>query len=654
MKSLPGFKFLHAFLLLAGVFSCAQAQPLTFLRMYDSGNSGFAVRQVNGNSYVVAGGTDYYYNFHWDLMSPKGTTNIHFFKTDLNGALLWEKKYFTLNSRTIARWFEPTNDGGYILTGHYNTENSWSPDSNSIVLIKTDAWGNIAWSKLFDTGKDELGFCVQQTFDGGFIISGFLDSVPTSLAGNTCALLIKTDVNRNLQWTKKYQLAVRDLDSGEAFPFIVKQTADSGYIVVGTTANTHSADVYVIRTNPSGNLVWANSYDHDNTYFRFSTGQDVIESVSGDFIIAGSMDKDQPTMKRNYPYIIKLSSAGALVDARFYESLPFLPFQSGFSSVQQTADGGFFFTGMGGYSNFGDQAQLLKTDVNFNMQWSRVYSWDGIATTGARSGRQTADGGYVFTGKRQFTGTVILKTDNVGLVQCKNPGTLVEIIPGIIVQPKNPAATTGINSFPILLTTVSPLVDTTVLCQNQISTMPVELVYFSAYAIANDNVKVEWKTLSELNNDFFIVERSGDGKEFHETARIKGAGNSSKELSYSFVDENPLTSKVSYYRLKQVDYDGQYSYSPAVPVRLSGEGLELLNVFSDYTHQTATLIVNSEHEGKIPFELGDFTGRVLKKGLIHVTNGINTETIYLPGFSKGIYFLHLSGGEKFIVKKIIY
>src|SRR6185295_13612411 len=192
----------------------------------------------------------------------------------------------------------------------------------------------------------------------------------------------------NIQWAKKYQLSVRDFDTGEAFPVAVRQTNDGGYIIAGTTMGAHQADAYLIRTDAAGNLQWARSYEHDNSAFRLSTGLDVTETTGGDFIVAGSMDKDRSVSQFNYPYVLRVNAAGILLSATIYDSNPAQLFQSGFSSVLPTSDGGYFFTGMGGYGGFGDQAQLLKTDAWLNMQWSRVYSWDGVATVGSRSGRE--------------------------------------------------------------------------------------------------------------------------------------------------------------------------------------------------------------------------------------------------------------------------
>ncbi len=648
LKRINAGTFIFLSLLL---FTEGFSQP-TFMKMYNNGNIGYAVREVNASSYVVAGGTDFYFNYHWSLMSSIPTTDIHFFKTDLNGNLMWEKVYSSITSRSIARWFEPTQDGGYIITGYESSETIWPPDSNNVVLIKTDGNGVITWSKVYDSGKDELAFCVRQTTDGGYIVSGFHDSAPVSVFGNAYVLLIKTDANGNTLWVKKHQLAVRDLFNTKAFPYVVRQTANGGYVVVGTTLGSHAADVYVIRTDGNGDLVWANSYEHDNTAFRFSVGMDIIESASGDFIIAGSMDKDRVAMQFNYPYILKISSAGAFIDAGFYETNPLLFWQSGFSSVEQTADGGFFFTGMGGYANFGDQAQLLKTDVNFTTQWSRVYSWDGLATMGSQCGRQTSDGGYVFAGKKQFDGTVLLKTDFAGLIPCKNPTVLVEYVPGIIVQNKIPLNFPLMNSNNLLLTTLTPLFDTATSCQ--IFTLPIELSYFSATPLPEKQVQLDWTTSSEINNDYFIVERSADGKSFEEAGKINAAGNSTGILNYGFTDHNPFPANLSYYRLRQVDYNGAFGFSKTVPVKFHSNNFELVSAFADYNNSQIKIYFYNDSKQSITYSIADAFGKTICSGSRLSARGVDEILIDGKNLSSGIYFYTLSNGYNTLAGKIFY
>ncbi|CAN5392099.1 hypothetical protein BH11BAC1_BH11BAC1_16160 [soil metagenome] len=622
--------------------------------MYNKGNMGYTVREVNGNSYVVAGGTDFYYNWHWNIQSSLATTNIHLFKTNANGVLQWEQVISKLNSRMVARWMEPTFDDGFIITGSTNSDVTWPPDSNDVVLIKTDANGLVAWSKTYDSGKDDLGFGVQQTSDSGYIISGFHDAIPVSLTLNTYILLIKTDALGNVQWEKKYQFAVRDLNTHEPFSYVVKQTGNGGYIVVGTNAITHPADVDVLRTDASGNILWAKSYEHDASMWRNSVGLDITETASGDFVIAGSMDKDSP-LHLNYPFFLKIDNAGAVLKQRFYETVPVLMFQSGFSSVEETTDGGFFFTGMGGYSDFGDQAQLLKTDVNLDMTWSRVYSMDGTATVGSMSGRETSDGGYVFTGKRQLSGSMLMKTNGIGLVACKVPNSLIEFTPSVAVSNWNPNVISGINTSSILLTETSPLVDTTIVCPVAITPLPVELNYLSASALPEQKVIVDWMTASEINNDYFIIERSKDNSNFEEAGKISGAGNSTSMLTYKFTDQKPFLSPVSYYRLRQVDYDGSEHFSNAVPVSFKKKQLKVISAYPDHDSHSMKILVTGSGNENILYSLTDGLGRSIKHGEQHIENGVVLLTLDMRNSVEGIYFFSLSSEENTAeVTKVVY
>jgi len=87
--------------------------------------------------------------------------------------------------------------------------------------------------------------------------------------------------------------------------------------------------------------------------------------------------------------------------------------------------------------------------------------------------------------------------------------------------------------------------------------LPIELVNFSLDKY-DDNVKINWTTGSELNNDYFTIERSFDGYAWKEIDRIKGVGNSSSLIDYSYIDRQSNLSGIVYYRLKQTDYDGKF------------------------------------------------------------------------------------------------
>ena len=95
-------------------------------------------------------------------------------------------------------------------------------------------------------------------------------------------------------------------------------------------------------------------------------------------------------------------------------------------------------------------------------------------------------------------------------------------------------------------------------------TLPIELISFNATEML-DEIKIDWTTQSEINNDYFSVERSFDGKEFYALENISGAGNSTTQLTYSYNDHN-LLAGARYYRLKQTDYDGNFKYSDIIPL----------------------------------------------------------------------------------------
>ena len=103
------------------------------------------------------------------------------------------------------------------------------------------------------------------------------------------------------------------------------------------------------------------------------------------------------------------------------------------------------------------------------------------------------------------------------------------------------------------------------------STLPVELVSFDARVLTDKSVKLDWVTSMELNNDYFDVQRSQDGACWKSIERIKGAENSNNNITYTTTDHSPLAG-LSYYRLKQTDFDGKTKYSDVRAIRLEANG----------------------------------------------------------------------------------
>jgi hypothetical protein len=109
--------------------------------------------------------------------------------------------------------------------------------------------------------------------------------------------------------------------------------------------------------------------------------------------------------------------------------------------------------------------------------------------------------------------------------------------------------------------------------------LPVEYLSFNVY-VRHIYVILDWTTATEMNNSHFVVERSVNGYSFEELTTVEGSGNSSVPIDYTATDENPLSRRM-FYRLKQVDYNGQYTYSPIKVIYIT-EGSRLLDDNNHY------------------------------------------------------------------------
>lgn len=108
-------------------------------------------------------------------------------------------------------------------------------------------------------------------------------------------------------------------------------------------------------------------------------------------------------------------------------------------------------------------------------------------------------------------------------------------------------------------------------------TSPIELLSFTAFPYSEKEVKISWATATEENNNYFTIERSIDGVSFLPICTVKGAGNSSTQRKYSFVDSDPIIG-TSYYRLKQTDYDGKFEIFNPVSVNFDPNNIEWIFV----------------------------------------------------------------------------
>lgn len=177
------------------------------------------------------------------------------------------------------------------------------------------------------------------------------------------------------------------------------------------------------------------------------------------------------------------------------------------------------------------------------------------------------------------------------------------------------------------------------------STLPITLLYFSGEK-ENNNNKLLWSTATEINNNYFELERSYDALNFEKIAEIDGAGNSSNILNYYQFDYSFDRSKlVNYYRLKQIDFDGQFSYSNIVALENDTKIGEILiypnpaNDFLNLTHNNDELTV---------YQIYSVEGK-----LIHEGEFMSTHQIDLNQYNSGTYLIKLISKNKVYQQKFI-
>ena len=213
---------------------------------------------------------------------------------------------------------------------------------------------------------------VQQTSDGGFII------VASPGNGGSDVYLIKTDASGNEQWNKTFG------GSSDDQGYSVQQTSDGGFIVAGYTRSFGAGGMYVylIKTDASGNEMWSKTYGSSGT----EMGSSVQQTSDGGFIISGRTD----LVSHDDVYMVKTDSSGNEMWSKTYDDLKY----TALSKSDQTSDGGFIITGFNGYVG------LVRTDASGNEMWSGTFgeSVEHAQQAEGRSVQQTSDGGFIITG----------------------------------------------------------------------------------------------------------------------------------------------------------------------------------------------------------------------------------------------------------------
>ena len=335
----------------------------------------FSLRQTADGGYLLGGASSS--GIGGDkTQANKGTEDYWIIKIDSLGNKTWDKS-FGGNSFDRLMSLQQTSDGGYILGGSSSTDingdkSQPSKGSSDYWIIKLDSNGNKIWDKSIGGTSIEGFYSLEQTLDGGYILNGYSssdiggDKTQFSIGGDDF-WIVKLDSVGNRLWDKTL--------GGNGYEYIskIRQTSDGGYILGGRSdsgigfdksqASKGNYDYWVLKLNANGNKIWDKTIGgSDADYFS-----DLQQTSDGGYILGGtsissiSGDKTQSGSGAFDYWIVKLDGGGNKLWDRTIGGRD----NEGFSSLQQTSDGGFILGGSSLSGITGDKSQIAKGDYDF-------------------------------------------------------------------------------------------------------------------------------------------------------------------------------------------------------------------------------------------------------------------------------------------------
>ena len=278
--------------------------------------------------------------------------DIFLAKTDVGGNLLWFKRYGHSNLDVAYNVIE-TYDGGFAMAG---TLLSGPLGSDDIVLIKTDSSGTIEWQKAYGSFANDQGYDIRQTPQGDYLIAGFTTN---TIGANYEAYVLKISSVGNVIWSEIFGGA-----NNEGV-YTIDFAANGNYVFGGKSEmnSNGQADYLLTEMDTVGNIIWMKNYGGAG----YEVAMQIRRTLDNGYILSGYSDSYISNLSYDL-LAVKTDSSGNLIWAKDYHQTG-VQYSGG---VQQTEDGNFYFTGCT-YVNGTYDVFLLKTDSAGNTDWANTY-----------------------------------------------------------------------------------------------------------------------------------------------------------------------------------------------------------------------------------------------------------------------------------------
>lgn len=335
-----------------------------------------------------------------------GMNDIWIIRLNSSGNILWQKTYGGARNEET-RSIQQTADGGFVVTG---PTNSFGSGANDIWVIKLNSAGAVQWQKTYGGSLADVSHAIQQTVDGGYVVAGFTKSFGTGLQDY---FVIKLNATGGIVWQKAFGGAGNDVIR------FVKQVSDGGYLAAGFTHSFGTkGDIMLVKMDANGNMEWDMHYggakfEEPSTILEVADGYIVLEQSNS---FSGNTDG----------WLFKVDTDGQIVWQKRVGGGSF----DELSAAQQTPDGGFIAAGE--TKSFGIPAEdfwVVKFDSSGGIAWQKRYGGSNVEE--AESIALTPDGGYVVVGTtRSFSEGLrdiwTIKLDSSGALSGCGPGVTVQ------------------------------------------------------------------------------------------------------------------------------------------------------------------------------------------------------------------------------------
>ena len=301
--------------------------------------------------------------------------------------------YYVEGYNSGARSVQQTAEGGFILTG---VTVPYGSSNGPLYLVKTDIYGDTLWTRTFGEGLANNGYEVKQTDDEGYIVVG--TTVPAGEVWSDI-YLVRTDENGDSLWTRNYGGDESD------FGVSVDQTLDSGFIITGNVNPDYSTCyIYLMKTDVNGDTVWTKTFTDS-----WGQGRSVLQLPDGNYIVAGARG-----VMFTKVFLMKVDENGNTIWLRTYGGY----YNDGAHCVKRTRDGGFIIVGYTRSYGAGDcDVYLIKTDAEGDTLWTQTYGGEDYDVGFCVD--QTLEGGYIIAGHTESYGAgnddvYLIRTDSLG------------------------------------------------------------------------------------------------------------------------------------------------------------------------------------------------------------------------------------------------